>query len=163
MAAAMLPLQLPLCVCGSEGHSHADSSQPERCQHDAMPVESHDHSHQAGHSHDTDHSHGSGNHHGSGDSAAAPAPASGGHSHDDSTPCECSPQKVPMGPLPKSENVDSLERQFCHWLSQAAHATLALVRCKTTLSADCQHFRSGTNLIIASQGNPCALLCRWVT
>lgn len=171
----MLPLQLPLCVCGSDGHSHADAGRGEQQKSEGVPAEGHEHADQeayshaghehAGHSHDLHHSHSpaglpASGHSGDDHSDASPAPASDGHHHDGSTPCECSPQQTPIGPLPKIESVDSPERFFEHWLTHWVAVTNSPGQ--TILTVQSHPPWAGTNPLATFQGNPCALFCRWV-
>lgn len=145
MAAAMLPLQLALCVCGSDGHSHGDAAHAEH--HDAATVEHHEHSH------DTDHSHDGGH--------ADSAPAPGHDGQDEHGPCQCGPQNMPTT-LPKTETADSSHRQFVCWVCQPITFADSLVSSHSNLVAGPRPFWSVMNVFASSQGNPCALLCRWL-
>jgi len=159
LVAAMLALQLPICVCASAGHSHADAGRSNNHSHDALPVEHHESSHDAGHSHDASHSQLAGDHH---PIEHAPEPESDGDQHDDSHPCECSPQSVPAAPVPKATQVDSLEREFGHWINQFAPMGGVLPQHDVQVMTHGPPFWLGRNLLSSFQGNPCALLCRWV-
>lgn len=156
LAAAMLSLQLPICVCASGGHSHADGDRSHNHPHDALPVENHESSHDASHSHHA------GDHDAPPQAQPASEPSSDGDRHDDSHPCECSPQNVPVAPVPKSTQVDSLERQFGHWMSQPVAMSGVLPQHEVQVMTHGPPFWLGRNLLSSFQGNPCALLCRWV-
>jgi hypothetical protein len=160
LAAVMLPLQLPICVCADAGHPHSQSDRSHSHPHDAVPTQHEEHAHQASHSHAAGHSHDSGDHHSATHRHAASEPTSDGEGDHDSHPCQCGPEKVPVGPLPKSETLESLQRYFGHWIGAAASVTNAMIPDQARPLTP--PFWLGMNTLSTFQGNPCALLCRWV-
>jgi len=162
LAAVMLPLQLPICVCAEAGHSHSESDPSHSHHHDATPPYHEEHGHQTGHHHDAGHSHESADHHFAVDGQPASEANSDQHGDHDPHPCQCGPEKVPVGPPPKSENIESLQRYFGHWMGAAALASDLLVPDQARLLTHGPPFWLARNTLSSFQGNPCALLCRWV-
>jgi hypothetical protein len=163
LAAAVLPLQLPICVCASEAHSHAEAGQSAQGdQHAAAVGDNHavrtSHSHGDPHSPGVPHSHHPGPCHEAGHSNSVPPIEH--DDHDGHGPCQCSPQDRPVAPLPQIEQIESHERSFHYWMN--APSADAMAHDRAFLMTHGPPFCAGKNLLSSFQGNPCALLCRWL-
>jgi hypothetical protein len=165
LAAAVLPLQLPICVCASETHSHAATRQTAQGDHHAA-ADGHDHvvgtnqSHGDPHSNGRPHSHHPGPCHEAGHANSVPPGER--DDHDGHGPCQCSPQNTPVAPLPQIEKIESPERSFHHWMNASVAITDAMGHGPALLMTHGPPFGTGRNLLSSFQGDPCALFCRWV-
>ncbi len=140
LAAAMLIAQVPVCLCSEAAHSHNAAEVSPCCRHD---VARHEH-HRDGDSHDS--------HQPASEGQRGPCPAS----------CQCVSQDLQAGIIPNAVTTDTKDRQFLTWLSQTTGLLPALPSSAEGLGHHPIPAGSVLDAGAFAQGNPCALLCRWL-
>jgi hypothetical protein len=83
----------------------------------------------------------------------------GGHGEGEGHRCECAPQDVLMLPVECGANLNASPSDSVKWLK---HTAPAFVDTTHTTSFQLLRFWPARSLVTASQGKPCALLCRWL-
>lgn len=151
LAAAMTLVQPGIEICSPDTMGREALSSNDRHRH-AGSVHMHGHEHH-------DHAH---HHHLHGLSSKT---SGGSHEHgSDEGPCHCGPQKLPDATLPAAVLVSAPGRNFL----SALHAQLATAIARlasfggSPTAQPPPGYARASNAIALSQGNPCALFCRWV-
>jgi hypothetical protein len=162
LAASVFPLQMPICVCAVESHAHVEAGQSAQDDHHSAADE-HDHVIAMHHSHGDPHSSGVAHSHHPGPCHEAghtnSVPPSG---DDDHGPCQCSAQDTLAATLPHFEKIESAERSLQHWMNASASIADAMGHGPAFSMTHGPPSWAGQNLLASFQGNPCALLCRWL-
>jgi hypothetical protein len=113
------------------------------------------HSHNDAHATGIRHSHHPGPCHKAGHTNSVP-PA------EDHGPCQCSAQNTLVAPLPHIEKIESSERSLDHGRNPFATSAGAIGIGPVFRMTHGPPIGSGNNPLSCFQGNPCALLCRWL-
>ena len=151
LAAMMLPVRLPMGEC--QGATLPAGAGDERSgeDHHVHPRHSHDHGHHHGHHHDQQPD-------GSKDSGKTTSPDE--DSHHPGSPCACAPEDLPATVSQVSAVPKPTER-FGGWVMPDT-GPLRDLGYEVAIAAKPPPSDASGNLLALFQGNPCALLSRWV-
>jgi len=156
IAAAAIPLQLPMCLCAAGSHEHKDAGEPALSDHHGA---SHgrvhipkDHSHDAADSLPGPHSHHTGPCHEAGHTNSVPRADDG-----EDGSCQCCSENTLAAPPAHIERLDSNARSVHRWMNPLFAMATAMGHDRVILRTHDPPSWLGRSLLSLSQGNPCAL------